>query len=284
MSMFSLASSRQQPGLATVSRNGYRLTTTRSIVGKSCSESAERCAATSRRARMPAWTFGCSVLTRPASISGKPVYAPISVTGNPASVSVRAVPPVESRRMPRPERPRAKSMSPVLSETDSRAWVMVATRQSSGVRRQVRRAGITARRSTDDVSANSVLAKLRPQSIAVEPEHVGGLRLIATGAMHDRRQQRSLDVRNHHVVDAMWSLPIEPAEIILERLLHTSPDFIGAIEAHGSFHAARASSTHGAAATVAGAWSSRSGFAASRSKKRFVAAIWAADVSSRLTS
>src|SRR5258706_4788717 len=186
--------------------------------------------------------------------------------------------------MPSAERPRAKSMSPVLSETDSRAWVMVAMRQSPGVRRPVRRSGVTARRSTGDVSANSVLAKLRPQSIAVEPEHVGGLRLIAAGAMHDRRQQRSLDVRNHHVIDAMWSLPIEPAKIILERPLHASPDLIGAIEAHGSFHAARASSTHGAAATAAGAWSSRSACAASRSKNRFVAAIWAADVSSRLTS
>ena len=38
-----------------------------------------------RRARMPPWTAGCSVFTRPSMISGKPVTAEMPVTGTPAS-------------------------------------------------------------------------------------------------------------------------------------------------------------------------------------------------------
>src|SRR6266567_5502947 len=102
--------------------------------------------------------------------------------------------------------------------------------------------------------------------------------------MQNRREHRALDGADDHVVDAVRSLPVQPAEIFIERLLDTSPDFVGAIQTHDLFHAARASSTHGVAADAAGAYSSRSAFAASRSKNRFTAAICAADVSSRLTS
>ena len=43
---------------------------------------------------------GCSVFTRPSSISGKPVTSATSVTARPASASSRAVPPVDSSRTP----------------------------------------------------------------------------------------------------------------------------------------------------------------------------------------
>ena len=54
-------------------------------------------------------------------ISGKPVCCATSRTGMPFSASRRAVPPVDSSSTPRPVSPRASSMSPVLSETESSA-------------------------------------------------------------------------------------------------------------------------------------------------------------------
>ena len=42
---------------------------------------------------MPPWIFGCSVLTRPPSISGLPVSSSTSVTSSPAARSAAAVPP-----------------------------------------------------------------------------------------------------------------------------------------------------------------------------------------------
>ena len=69
----------------------------------------------------PPWSFGCSVLTRPSMISGKPVKSAIERTAMPASASAPAVPPVETISTPSSASPRAKSTRPVLSETDSSA-------------------------------------------------------------------------------------------------------------------------------------------------------------------
>ena len=44
--------------------------------------SVARCSGRSRRARMPPWTPGCSVLTRPSRISGAPVRSPTSTTAH----------------------------------------------------------------------------------------------------------------------------------------------------------------------------------------------------------
>ena len=60
-------------------------------------------------------------MTRPPMISGKPVKSPIDLTGTPASLSSRAVPPVETISTPSSVRPRAKSTIPRLSETDNSA-------------------------------------------------------------------------------------------------------------------------------------------------------------------
>jgi hypothetical protein len=62
--------------------------------------SAAMCSGRSRRASRPPCMRGCRVLTRPSSISGKPVTSDTSVTGRPASASSLAVPPVDSRRTP----------------------------------------------------------------------------------------------------------------------------------------------------------------------------------------
>ena len=53
-----------------------------------------------RRARMPPWIAGCSVLTRPSIISGNPVTSETLTTGSPASASALAVPPVEMSSTP----------------------------------------------------------------------------------------------------------------------------------------------------------------------------------------
>src|SRR5438034_4997648 len=66
---------------------------------------------------MPPWIFGCSVLTRPSIISGKPVTSATVVTGKPASASAFAVPPVEIKATPAAARARANGTSPALSET-----------------------------------------------------------------------------------------------------------------------------------------------------------------------
>ena len=83
---------------------------------------------TSRRARMPPWIDGCSVFTRPPSISAAPVTSSTSVTFSPASSSAAAVPAEATSSMPRAARPFAKGTSPVLSDTDRSARLISVTR------------------------------------------------------------------------------------------------------------------------------------------------------------
>ena len=87
----------------------------------SCARIASVCAALPRIASKPPWTAGCSVLTRPSIISGNPVRSLTSSTSRPASLKVLRVPPVETSSMPWPASARAKSTTPVLSETEMRA-------------------------------------------------------------------------------------------------------------------------------------------------------------------
>ena len=51
---------------------------------------------------------GCSVLTRPSSISGEPVTAATSVTGRPGVAERAAVPPVETSSKPQRDQPPAE--------------------------------------------------------------------------------------------------------------------------------------------------------------------------------
>ncbi len=109
------------PGFAAVCTNGYRFTTTMSIGVMPCSPRVAMSSGRPRRARMPPWTAGCSVFTRPSMISGKPVTAEMPVTGIPAVSRARAVPPVDTSSYPRPARAWANGSRPVLSETLRRA-------------------------------------------------------------------------------------------------------------------------------------------------------------------
>src|SRR5579863_2085454 len=86
-----------------------------------CARIASAWAGLSRTARRPPCTAGCSVLTRPSIISGKPVSSATSNTARPASRSVLRVPPVDTSSMPWPASARANSTTPLLSETEMRA-------------------------------------------------------------------------------------------------------------------------------------------------------------------
>ena len=119
--MFSTMSSNVASRRAAVFSKAYRLTTTMSISGIPCSSTAFRCPALPRIARMPPAIKGCSVLTRPSSISGKPVSSDTSRTVSPCSRSRRAVPPVDTISTESSANRRAKSATPVLSVTLIRA-------------------------------------------------------------------------------------------------------------------------------------------------------------------
>src|SRR6187551_2582002 len=64
---------------------------------------------------------GCSVLTRPSMISGKPVIVATSVTATPAALKAFAVPPVDKISKPSDSRARANGARPSLSATLSKA-------------------------------------------------------------------------------------------------------------------------------------------------------------------
>ena len=68
--------------------------------------------------------MGCRVLTRPSSISGNLVTSATSVTGRPLSASSLAVPPVDSSCTPMACRACANSTMPVLSDTESSAFMV----------------------------------------------------------------------------------------------------------------------------------------------------------------
>ena len=74
-----------------------------------------------RRANIPPCTAGCRVLTRPSKTSGCPVTSDTSVTSRPASLSVRAVPPVDRIAQPMSESDSPNSAMPSLSHTLSSA-------------------------------------------------------------------------------------------------------------------------------------------------------------------
>src|SRR5688500_12860355 len=106
-------------------------------------------------------------------ISGKPVKSSIARTSSPASVSSRAVPPVDTSSTPSPASPRAKSATPRLSDTDSSAR---RTRTSPGC---VIRAHDTAAALQDDGPAGEREDHLAQQVVLERPQrlaHLGGVR------------------------------------------------------------------------------------------------------------
>ena len=125
MSIFSIRWPNSTPACPAVFSKAYKFTTTRSIGKIPCSATAASCSALPRMYKRPPCTRGCSVFTRPSSISGNPVSWLMSSTANPASRSTRAVPPVETSSTPRSASTRAKATSPVLSVTLKSARLIV---------------------------------------------------------------------------------------------------------------------------------------------------------------
>src|SRR5688572_5146021 len=103
------------------------------------------CSASVGSARMPPCTFGCRVTTRWPRMAGNPVRSATSVTGTPASAITLAVPPLEISSHPSSWRAEASSTTPVLSYTDSRAFM--TSPSSSWGARPSGRSGRRTRRS-----------------------------------------------------------------------------------------------------------------------------------------
>ena len=86
--------------------------------------------ACARRARMPPWIFGCSVLTRPSIISGKPVTSDTCTTARPASASALAVPPVDTSSKPACSTPPQSRISRPSCRTHSKSLVACCSSRS----------------------------------------------------------------------------------------------------------------------------------------------------------
>src|SRR5660398_334997 len=82
---------------------------------------ASMCCRFARSAKMPAWTAGCRVFTRPSMISGKSVVSETRVIGMPTSWRCRAVPPVDIISTPISTKPLAKGSRFHLLDTETRA-------------------------------------------------------------------------------------------------------------------------------------------------------------------
>src|SRR3989338_2507261 len=151
--------------------------------------SAAMCSGRSRRASRPPCTIGCRVLTRPSSISGKPVSSATSVTGSFSSASSLAVPPVEISLMPRACSARAKSTMPVLSETEIRAFMRVF--------------GFLGWGATAGSLDQFVFDEFFAQGVAVQAQPFGRALLVVVSVLHHPLQQRLFDHTHHHVVHAV---------------------------------------------------------------------------------
>ena len=85
-------------------------------------------------------------------------------------------------------------------------------------------------RSTGSL-ANVVFRQFAAQRIAIQTKHVRRVGLIASRAVHDHRDERALDIGNHHFVDAVRLLAIELAEIFVERFFDRSAELVAPVDA-----------------------------------------------------
>src|SRR5947207_5542867 len=116
MSICSTQASTSGPE-ATVSRNGYRLLTSRSNGSTPSAPSCSTCAGRRMSASRPACTLGCSVFTRPSRHSGNPVRSSTRVTAIPSPAIRAAVEPVDTISTSASASARASSSRPLLSYT-----------------------------------------------------------------------------------------------------------------------------------------------------------------------
>src|ERR1044072_1743152 len=120
----------------------------------------------------------------------------------PESMSRRAVPPVLSNSTLRATRARAKSTSPVLSETDSRALRIVTSI------------------FVQEVSAREAeLPQFLAQCAPVDPEDRGGAALVARRIVEHGAEQGFFDLAQHQVVQVRGLVAVEVREVVGEGAL-----------------------------------------------------------------
>src|SRR6185312_15770203 len=155
-----------------------------------------------RRPSRPPCTLGCSVLTRPSMISGKPVSSLISRTGMPESRSAFALPPVETISMPSACRAPPMSARPVLSETLSSA------------RRAVMMPDPVMKMHVSLCSNDAELTQFLAQRGAMDAQHVGRAALVAFAPRQHFAQQRRLHfAQQAHVQTLAAGRAIQVGEI-----------------------------------------------------------------------
>src|SRR3954453_11824701 len=186
----------------------------------SCSAIAARCASLALMCRIPPCTFGCSVFTRPSSISGKPVYAPMSVTGTPAARSMPAVPPVDRISISKVSNARARSSTPVLLET------LISARRMDGIVQDGWDEKVPRAAHRTQPSLDAVTLDLLAQGVAVEAEQLGGDGLIAADFVQHHLDQRLFHAADDHGVDLSGLLPIQIAEVAVQCSAHAACNFI----------------------------------------------------------
>ena len=125
-----------------------------------------------RRARIPPKSFGCSVFTRPSSISGKPVASCTGTTFTPAAFSCSAVPPVETISKPREARPRPRSARPSLSWTETSARGLHSDGEATGV-------GVTGGPFTGSTTAAFGWRLTSPRTSRQTASHVAAMAVTA---------------------------------------------------------------------------------------------------------
>src|SRR5262245_38069749 len=142
--------------------------------------------------------------------------------------------------MPRRVRPRAKATMPALSETLRSACLAAGMRRSavSSDRQAVWRpetAILTAHPFTAHGSPPSEFDAVHPhllaQGVAIDAEHVGGMRLISLDTMQDRLYQRLLDAADHHVVYVTGFLAVEILEITIYCASHDARHLVFVVHA-----------------------------------------------------
>src|SRR5438067_4583701 len=158
------------------------------------------CSGTSRRASRRPCTFGCSVFTRPSSISGKPVTSATSVTGSAWSARSLAVPPVEISLMPSACRACASSTMPVLSETEMSAFM--------------------------SLFQQTMLDELLAQGVAIEAQPLGGLGLVVVCFGHHHFEQRFFHHLHQHFVHPVRLRAAQVLEVALQARPHALLDVL----------------------------------------------------------
>ena len=167
-----------------------------------------------RRASRPPWIFGCSVLTRPSMISGKPVNSLTSVTVNPASRSTRAVPPVEIRDdAVRAESARQFDHAGFVGNAQER----MPDRDDAGIGHErkspcrwcgrsiahYKRAAYSSPRRTSFLRS---VARLMPSAAAA-------VLLLLVGPRQHFTEQRAFDFLQHQLIEAVGHLLVHVGQI-----------------------------------------------------------------------